>query len=82
MRATAFGIPYAIAIAAFGGTAPYIMSALSDRPHIFTGYVVILLIVSTITILTLKESRGINLREHPDFPETHEVTSTEGAESK
>lgn len=82
VRATAFGIPYAIAIAAFGGTAPYIMSALSDRPHIFTGYVVILLIVSTITILTLKESRGINLREHPDFPETHEVTSTEGAESK
>ena len=29
LRATGFGIPYAIAIAVFGGTAPYIMSALS-----------------------------------------------------
>jgi len=61
VRVTAFGVPYAIAVAAFGGTAPYIMSALKAQPNVFVGYVILLLVISAVTILTLKESKGKDL---------------------
>ncbi len=64
VRATGFGLPYSIAIAAFGGTAPYINTWLSgySRWH-FAGYAIVALLISAATILTLKESRGKHLGE-------------------
>lgn len=65
VRATGFGIPYAIAIALFGGTAPYIMSAWADKPMWFVAYVIILLLISAGTVLTLPETKGRDLHhEH------------------
>lgn len=62
VRATGFGIPYAIAIALFGGTAPYIMSAWAETPNRFVIYVIILLVISALTVLTLPETKGKDLR--------------------
>ena len=62
VRATAFGIPYAIAVALFGGTAPYVMSALNKHPNVFVGYVIVLLVISAVTIITLKETKDVDLR--------------------
>ncbi|CEG92237.1 MFS transporter [Propionibacterium freudenreichii] len=67
VRATAFGVPYAIAIALFGGTAPYIMSAWAATPNRFVIYVIVLLLISAATILTLPETKGIDLSYHPKF---------------
>nr|WP_290126398.1 MFS transporter [Cutibacterium avidum] len=64
LRATGFGIPYAIAIAVFGGTAPYIMSAWAKTPNRFVIYVIILLVISALTVLTLPETKGKNLHHH------------------
>ncbi|MSS44703.1 MFS transporter [Cutibacterium sp. WCA-380-WT-3A] len=61
VRATGFGIPYAIAIALFGGTAPYIMSAWAETPNRFVIYVIILLVISALTVLTLPETKGKDL---------------------
>lgn len=61
VRATGFGIPYAIAIAVFGGTAPYIMSAWAQTPNRFVAYVIVLLVISSVTVLTLPETKGKNL---------------------
>ncbi len=72
VRATAFGVPYAIAVALFGGTAPYVMSALSKQPNVFVGYVILLMVISAATVLTLKESKGINLA---DYAEDEDATA-------
>lgn len=61
-RASGFGIPYALAIALFGGTAAYIMTWMGD-PLRFAIYSIILLIISSATILTLPETKGKDLRE-------------------
>lgn len=61
-RASGFGIPYAIAIAAFGGTAPMINTAIGDQLT-FGIYAVIMLVVSIITLLTLRETAGRDLHE-------------------
>lgn len=60
VRATAFGVPYAIAIAAFGGTAPYIMSLWAAAPNRFIVYAIVLLLISVTTVLTLSETKGID----------------------
>lgn len=64
VRATGFGLPYSIAIAAFGGTAPYVNTWLSGmgRWH-FPVYAIVALLISAATILTLKETRGKELTE-------------------
>ncbi|PKY69965.1 MFS transporter [Brevibacterium ravenspurgense] len=59
-RTAGFGIPYAVAIAAFGGTAGMVLAAVGN-PWIFAGYSVFLLIVSCITISTMKEASGSDL---------------------
>lgn len=59
-RASGFGIPYAIAIAAFGGTAAAIMTWMGDA-YQFAIYSIVLLLVSSATILTLPETKGKNL---------------------
>lgn len=70
-RTSGFGIPYAIAIAVFGGTAPYVNTFVSSHVGSGTGgqiafgiYAIALLVVSTLTIvLCLPETRGKDLRE-------------------
>lgn len=64
-RASGFGIPYAIAIAAFGGTAPLINARIGDQT-IFGVYAIVLLVISSITIATLPETRGKDLGERAD----------------
>ena len=61
-RTSGFGIPYAVAIAAFGGTAPYINTAIGDQ-HAFGIYAIVLIAISSVTILTLPETRGKDLSE-------------------
>lgn len=63
-RASGFGIPYAIAIAAFGGTAPLINTAIGNQLT-FGIYAGIMLVVSIITLATLPETKGISLRDEP-----------------
>lgn len=59
-RASGFGIPYALAIALFGGTAPTIMTWIANN-HSFAIYSIALLLISSATILTLPETKGIDL---------------------
>jgi MHS family alpha-ketoglutarate permease-like MFS transporter len=65
IRAVGLAVPYSIAVAAFGGTAPYLQTWLGTtlgRPA-FTAYVVALLLVSAATVLTLREGRGSDLAD-------------------
>lgn len=61
-RASGFGIPYALCIAAFGGTAGYVLTWLGD-PNQFAIYSIVLLAISSITVLTLKETKGKDLSD-------------------
>jgi len=63
IRAVGLAVPYSIAVAAFGGTAPYLQTWVGTtlgRP-VFTAYVVALLVVTAATVLTLREGRGRDL---------------------
>jgi MHS family alpha-ketoglutarate permease-like MFS transporter len=63
IRAVGLAVPYSIAVAAFGGTAPYLQTWVGTtlgRPA-FTAYVVVLLLVTAATVLTLREGRGSDL---------------------
>jgi MHS family alpha-ketoglutarate permease-like MFS transporter len=64
IRTVGLGVPYSIAVAAFGGTAPYLQTwfAGQGNPNGFLWYAVGLLVVSVVTVLTLPETRGIDLR--------------------
>ncbi|PWH07080.1 MFS transporter [Brachybacterium endophyticum] len=70
-RTSGFGIPYAVAIALFGGTAPYVNTFISSHAGSGTGgqvlfgvYAIALMVISTLTIvLTLPETKGKDLRE-------------------
>ncbi len=64
VRAAGFGLPYSIAIAAFGGTAPYLQTYLSaefDSRTVFPVYAIVLLVISAATVLTLPETKGVDL---------------------
>lgn len=72
IRTVGLAVPYSIAVAAFGGTAPYLQTWIGStlgRPA-FTGYVVVLLLISAATVLTLPEGRGADLRGAADSPDT------------
>ena len=62
-RTAGFGIPYALAIAAFGGTAGYVLTWVGD-PYKFAWYSIALLVVSVITVATLPETKGKDLSVH------------------
>ncbi|MCW1806191.1 MFS transporter [Brachybacterium squillarum] len=74
-RTSGFGIPYAVAIALFGGTAPYLNTAIGDQ-HLFGIYAIVLILVSSLTILTLRETRGKDLTE-PVGPARSAAASSE-----
>lgn len=59
-RATGFGIPHALTIALFGGTAGYVLTWMGNPSH-FAWYSITLLVVSALTILTLPETKGVEL---------------------
>jgi MFS transporter, MHS family, alpha-ketoglutarate permease len=63
VRATGTGVPYAVAVALCGGTAPYLLTWLSshDAQGWFTGYAVTLLLVGVLVVLTTPETRGKTL---------------------
>ncbi|MGP0225154.1 MFS transporter [Paenarthrobacter sp. NCHU4564] len=70
MRATGVGIGYSLAVAIFGGTAPYLQQFFSAGGglNLFPVYTIALLIISAITSLIIKETRGASLEEGSDQP--------------
>jgi MFS transporter, MHS family, alpha-ketoglutarate permease len=63
IRAAGLGVPYSIAVALFGGTAPYVQTYFAERgmPAGFNWYAITLAVISILTILTLKETKGKDL---------------------
>lgn len=63
IRTVGLAVPYSVAVAAFGGTAPYLQTWAGTTlgRSSFTGYVVLLLLISALTVRTLPETRGIDL---------------------
>lgn len=65
IRTVGVGIPYSICVALFGGTAPYLqqwIGATYGRTA-FTGYVVLLLVISLVVVSRLPETRARHLHE-------------------
>ncbi len=65
IRAIGVGIPYSICVALFGGTAPYLQTWMGETfgRSSFTGYTILLLIVSAVVMSRLPETRGRLLHE-------------------
>lgn len=65
IRTIGVGIPYSIAVALFGGTAPYLQTWLGTEvgPRAFVTYSVVLLLVSAAVVLTMQETKGKDLLE-------------------
>ncbi|MGY1593467.1 MFS transporter [Geodermatophilus sp. SYSU D00708] len=63
VRASGMAIPYSIAVALTGGTAPYLQTWLGSRGQedLFTGYVVVLGVVTLLTVWRTRETRGTEL---------------------
>ncbi|MDA3623927.1 MFS transporter [Saccharopolyspora sp. WRP15-2] len=63
VRATGFAFPYSLAVAVFGGTAPYLQTFLASHGlgYLFTLYSIALLAISFLTAFTVKETKGIEL---------------------
>lgn len=63
IRTVGVAVPYAVAVAVFGGTAPYLQSwtNASFGPSVFTIYVVVLLAISTLVAWKLPETKGRDL---------------------
>ncbi|MEU6269538.1 hypothetical protein [Saccharopolyspora shandongensis] len=62
MRTAGAGFPYAIATAAFGGSAPYLpWLATSGRGDVFLGYAVVLLLISAVVAYRMPETKDIAL---------------------
>jgi MHS family alpha-ketoglutarate permease-like MFS transporter len=63
LRTAGVAVPYSIAIAIFGGTAGYVQTFFASlhSPDLFTWYLILLIVVSTITLLTIPETRNRNL---------------------
>ena len=69
-RALGIGISYAMAAVVFGGTAPYLNTWLTaNGMHwVFTAYTVGLNLLATIAVLTMRETKGIDLRSMKAAP--------------
>jgi MFS transporter, MHS family, alpha-ketoglutarate permease len=64
LRATGIGAWYNITVATFGGTAPLVITALSNAGHplAFFWYVAVGAVVAFVATLTLRETKGTELR--------------------
>ena len=60
VRTTGIGFPYAVTVALFGGTAPYIATMLTDGGHreVFGWYASVLTLVSTVVYVRMRETRN------------------------
>lgn len=65
VRTIGVGIPYSIAVALFGGTAPYLQAWMGREigPNAFVTYSVVLLLISAGVVMTMKETKGKDLLE-------------------
>jgi MHS family alpha-ketoglutarate permease-like MFS transporter len=63
VRTAGIGLPYALAVAAFGGTAPYLVQALSQAGHggWFPVYLAVLCLVSLVVYVRSGETRDTSL---------------------
>lgn len=63
IRTLGAALPYAVAVAVFGGTAPYLQNWISITYSVtaFSVYVIVLLLISTGVALTLPETRARDL---------------------
>lgn len=63
VRAAGIGLPYSVAVALTGGTAPYLQTWLSSNQHgdLFLGYTVVLLLVGAAVTLRIPETRAKSL---------------------
>lgn len=68
IRAAGVGVPYSIAVALFGGTAPLLQTYFAGRgtPNLFSWYAIVLIGVSIITVLLMPETRGKDLRTNAE----------------
>jgi MFS transporter, MHS family, alpha-ketoglutarate permease len=65
IRAVGLAVPYSIAVALFGGTAPYLQTYFAgrDMSSTFVWYSVALGLISGLVVLTLPETKGIDLKD-------------------
>jgi MFS transporter, MHS family, alpha-ketoglutarate permease len=67
IRAAGVGVPYSIAVALFGGTAPYLQTFFAEQGHpaLFNCYAIALAVVSVVTVLLMPETRARDLHTDP-----------------
>ena len=65
IRAIGLAVPYSIAVALFGGTAPYLQTYFASHhmSSTFVWYGIVLGLVSGLVVLTLPETKGIDLKD-------------------
>ncbi|MDT7564262.1 MAG: transporter, family, alpha-ketoglutarate permease [Pseudonocardiales bacterium] len=63
IRAAGVGVPYSLAVALFGGTAPYLQTYFNQRhlPQVFVWYAIGLGVVTMLTVWFMPETKGIDL---------------------
>lgn len=64
VRTQAIGLAYSLAVAAFGGSAPYMNALFMSLGHQWLGsvYIMVLCACTAVAALIMKETRGIDLR--------------------
>lgn len=63
IRTVGVGVPYALCVAAFGGTAPYLQTFFGsiNQAQLFNIYAVVLLAISALCVFTIPETKGKDL---------------------
>ncbi|HEV7788714.1 MAG TPA: MFS transporter [Pseudonocardia sp.] len=63
VRTAGIGLPYALTVAVFGGTAPYLVTSLSQsgRGAVFPWYLAATCLISLVVYLTARETRTVDL---------------------
>ncbi len=62
VRTAGIGLPYALTVALFGGTAPYVIQWLGDRAGTwYPWYLAVLCLISLVVFVTTRETRDADL---------------------
>ncbi|MFF3248883.1 MFS transporter [Streptomyces sp. NPDC002870] len=63
VRSSGVGLPYALTVALFGGTAPYLIEYLAAHGHAswYRWYVVVLCLISTVSFFRYRETKDVDL---------------------
>jgi len=63
LRTAGVGLPYAVGVAACGGTAPYLQTWLATHGlgNLFFGYTVVLLLVGLVVVWRMRETKDVDL---------------------